>query len=133
MIGSPSSSNSSSDRSLSSPSGQPQLATEGLPDDWTMQVFTFNQRFLKRFIQELFVHCRLLLMVGYFLLIMPTKRRHGLTQGNVILSCSLKIIFNNVESTCRTGRPSALPSQTNVPNRRHEDDLGPLPEGNLFC
>lgn len=29
----------------------------------------------------------------------------------------------------RTGRPSALPSQTNVPNRRHEDDLGPLPEG----
>ena len=29
----------------------------------------------------------------------------------------------------RTGRPSALPSQTNAPNRRHEDDLGPLPEG----
>jgi len=29
----------------------------------------------------------------------------------------------------RTGRPSALPVQSNVPNRRHEDDLGPLPEG----
>jgi E3 ubiquitin-protein ligase NEDD4 len=29
----------------------------------------------------------------------------------------------------RTSRPSALPSQTNVPNRRHQDDLGPLPEG----
>ncbi|CAB4060467.1 E3 ubiquitin-protein ligase NEDD4,E3 ubiquitin-protein ligase Nedd-4,E3 ubiquitin-protein ligase NEDD4-like [Lepeophtheirus salmonis] len=29
----------------------------------------------------------------------------------------------------RSGRPSALPSQANVPNRRHEDDLGPLPEG----
>lgn len=29
----------------------------------------------------------------------------------------------------RTARPSALPSQTNVPNRRHQDDLGPLPEG----
>ena len=31
----------------------------------------------------------------------------------------------------RSGRPSPLPSQTNVPNRRHEDDLGPLPEGKL--
>lgn len=29
----------------------------------------------------------------------------------------------------RTGRPSRLPSQNNVPNRKHEDDLGPLPEG----
>jgi len=30
----------------------------------------------------------------------------------------------------RTARPSALPSQTNVPNRRsNQDDLGPLPEG----
>jgi len=30
----------------------------------------------------------------------------------------------------RTGRPSPLPSVNNVPNRqRHEDDLGPLPEG----
>lgn len=29
----------------------------------------------------------------------------------------------------RTGRPSALPVQSNVPNRKHEDDLGPLPEG----
>ena len=29
----------------------------------------------------------------------------------------------------RTGRPSPLPIQSNVPNRRHEDDLGPLPEG----
>lgn len=29
----------------------------------------------------------------------------------------------------RSGRPSALPVQSNVPNRRHEDDLGPLPEG----
>jgi len=29
----------------------------------------------------------------------------------------------------RTGRPSPLPQQSNVPNRRHEDDLGPLPEG----
>ena len=29
----------------------------------------------------------------------------------------------------RTARPSPLPSQSNVPNRRHEDDLGPLPEG----
>lgn len=29
----------------------------------------------------------------------------------------------------RTGRPSALPVQSHVPNRRHEDDLGPLPEG----
>ena len=29
----------------------------------------------------------------------------------------------------RTGRPSPLPSHNNVPNRRHEDDLGPLPEG----
>lgn len=29
----------------------------------------------------------------------------------------------------RTGRPSPLPAQSNVPNRRHEDDLGPLPEG----
>ena len=26
----------------------------------------------------------------------------------------------------RTGRPSALPVQSNVPNRRHEDDLGKL-------
>ena len=30
----------------------------------------------------------------------------------------------------RTGRPSPLPFQSNVPNRRNEDDLGPLPEGN---
>ena len=29
----------------------------------------------------------------------------------------------------RSGRPSQLPSANNVPNRRHEDDLGPLPEG----
>lgn len=29
----------------------------------------------------------------------------------------------------RTSRPSPLPSQANVPNRRHQDDLGPLPEG----
>ncbi len=30
----------------------------------------------------------------------------------------------------RTGRPSSLPSQSNMPNRPHEDDdLGPLPEG----
>ena len=29
----------------------------------------------------------------------------------------------------RTGRPSALPSQANVPNRPHEDDLGALPDG----
>lgn len=29
----------------------------------------------------------------------------------------------------RTGRPSPLPSQANVPNRPHEDDLGPLPDG----
>jgi len=29
----------------------------------------------------------------------------------------------------RSGRPSALPVQSNVPNRCHEDDLGPLPEG----
>jgi len=29
----------------------------------------------------------------------------------------------------RTARPSPLPSQANVPNRRHQDDLGPLPEG----
>merc|ERR1719361_390625 len=29
----------------------------------------------------------------------------------------------------RSGRPSPLPQQSNVPNRRHEDDLGPLPEG----
>jgi len=29
----------------------------------------------------------------------------------------------------RTARPSPLPSQTNLPNRRHQDDLGPLPEG----
>ena len=29
----------------------------------------------------------------------------------------------------RSGRPSALPSQSNIPNRPHEDDLGPLPEG----
>ena len=29
----------------------------------------------------------------------------------------------------RSGRPSQFPSATNVPNRRHEDDLGPLPEG----
>lgn len=29
----------------------------------------------------------------------------------------------------RSGRPSALPSQNNIPNRPHEDDLGPLPEG----
>jgi len=29
----------------------------------------------------------------------------------------------------RNSRPSPLPSQSNVPNRRHQDDLGPLPEG----
>ncbi|TRY61766.1 hypothetical protein TCAL_12263 [Tigriopus californicus] len=29
----------------------------------------------------------------------------------------------------RTGRPSSVPSQGNMPNRPHEDDLGPLPEG----
>jgi E3 ubiquitin-protein ligase NEDD4 len=29
----------------------------------------------------------------------------------------------------RSSRPSPLPSQGNVPNRRHQDDLGPLPEG----
>ena len=29
----------------------------------------------------------------------------------------------------RNSRPSPLPSQSNVPNRRHHDDLGPLPEG----
>ena len=29
----------------------------------------------------------------------------------------------------RSGRPSALPVQSNVVNRRHDDDLGPLPEG----
>jgi len=29
----------------------------------------------------------------------------------------------------RTLRPSPLPSQANVPNRRNQDDLGPLPEG----
>ncbi len=29
----------------------------------------------------------------------------------------------------RTGKPSALPSQSSMPNRPHEDDLGPLPEG----
>ena len=29
----------------------------------------------------------------------------------------------------RTSRPSALPSQSNVPNRRDTGDLGPLPEG----
>jgi len=29
----------------------------------------------------------------------------------------------------RNSRPSPLPSQSNVPNRRQHDDLGPLPEG----
>ena len=29
----------------------------------------------------------------------------------------------------RNSRPSPLPSQSNVPNRRHQDDLGALPEG----
>jgi len=29
----------------------------------------------------------------------------------------------------RNSRPSPLPSQANVPNRRHQDDLGPLSEG----
>jgi len=29
----------------------------------------------------------------------------------------------------RNSRPSPLPSQGNVPNRRHQDELGPLPEG----
>ena len=29
----------------------------------------------------------------------------------------------------RSSRPSPLPSQSNVPNRRHQDDLGALSEG----
>ena len=32
----------------------------------------------------------------------------------------------------RTGRPSALPVQSNVPNRRHEDDLGNESIGNFL-
>jgi E3 ubiquitin-protein ligase NEDD4 len=44
-------------------------------------------------------------------------------------TCSIYSLRVHYEIIFRTGRPSALPSQSNVPNRRHEDDLGPLPEG----
>jgi len=64
------------------------LNTEGLPENWTMQVAPNGRVFF--------------------------------------------INHNDKKTTWvdpRSGRPSALPVQSNVPNRRHEDDLGPLPEG----
>lgn len=76
------------ERTTPSPSGQPRLNVEGLPEGWTMQVAPNGRVFF----------------------INHSEKKTTWVDP-------------------RTGRPSALPSQTNVPNRRHEDDLGPLPEG----
>lgn len=72
----------------STSSSNPRLNTEGLPDDWTMQVAPNGRVFF-------------------------------------INHADKKTTWVDP----RTGRPSSLPSQSNMPNRPHEDDLGPLPDG----
>ena len=54
----------------------------------------------------------------------------------IFLSFQVFFINHNDKKTTwvdpRTGRPSALPVQSNVPNRRHEDDLGNESIGNFL-
>ena len=91
---------------------------EGLPEGWTLQV---KYRSKLRGDLLLLTRPNVLLYMVYFY--HPQVAPNG------------RVFFINhaVKKTTwvdpRTGRPSQLPSQNNVPNRRHEDDLGPLPEG----
>ena len=76
-------------------------------------------------------HAKIMLKISAYDYIGKPKRKVDF----VIIFSHMQVFFiNHVDKKTtwvdpRTGRPSPLPQQSNVPNRRHEDDLGPLPEG----